>query len=352
MISFFFILSGNGSLVTWELHGGAVLDTIYRRQGKMSKKLQVMILIVLFLSMTGTITACSITSWKVKSRLNNPTQIEVHGNYLYFLDTYSAIKIYDRGIIYDLTSWLPEGFKKENKIMDFAVVNPSKIVALTGSSLYMIDARKKEIKKIFSDKDNFTSMDLDQKGNFYLVSAKQVVKITPEGEKSLFFALENLPSGYHQEDAYFSGIFVGKNDHLFVEFHKNIPFSNIVFELDGGGNITNVYDLKKIIEKGFSTTSGARMLDYEDFSLFIVDDRGKLYKYRPGTGSLRKLFDVALGDFHYWHVIDLVKTSDDFDEYVLLVTDSDTGNFARVWKLLKDGTPVGNFISTEVTLQN
>jgi hypothetical protein len=56
-----------------------------------------------------------------------------------------------------------------------------------------------------------------------------------------------------------------------------------------------------------------------------VDTRGKLYKYRPGTGSLRKLFDVALGDgdFHYWRVIDLVKISDDFDEYVLLVTDSD-----------------------------
>jgi hypothetical protein len=317
----------------------------------MSKKLQVIILIVLSLLITVTITACSTTSWKVKSQLNNPTQIEVHENYLYFLDTYSAIKIYDRGTIYDLTSWLPEGFKKENIIMEFAVVNPSKIAALTGSSLYLIDVQKKEIKKIFSDKDNFTSMDLDQKGNFYLISAKQVLRITPEGEKSLFFAFENLPSDQRQEDAYFSGIFVGKNDHLFVELHKTIPFSNIVFELDGRGNITDTYDLRKIIEKSFSTTSAARILDYQDFSLFIVDTRGKLYKYRPGTGSLRKLFDVALGDgdFHYWRVIDLVKISDDFDEYVLLVTDSDTGNFARVWKLLKDGTPVGNFISTEVT---
>jgi len=60
-------------------------------------------------------------------------------------------------------------------------------------------------------------------------------------------------------------------------------------------------------------------------------------------------FNVALDNFHYWRVIDLVKISDDFDEYILLVTDSDTGNFARVWKLLKDGTPIGNFISTEVT---
>ncbi|MDI6907690.1 MAG: hypothetical protein QMC81_09465, partial [Thermoanaerobacterales bacterium] len=129
-------------------------------QGKMSKKLQAIILIVLSLLMTVTITACSTTSWKAKSRLNNPTQIEVYGNYLYFLDTYSTIKIYDRGAIYDLTSWLPEEFRKENTIMDFAVVNPSKIAALTGSSLYLIDVQKKESKKIFSDKDNFTSMDL------------------------------------------------------------------------------------------------------------------------------------------------------------------------------------------------
>jgi hypothetical protein len=35
--------------------------------------------------------------------------------------------------------------------------------------------------------------------------------------------------------------------------------------------------------------------------------------------------------------------------FIMPKTDSDTGNFARVWKLLKDGTPVGNFISTEVT---
>ncbi len=316
----------------------------------MSKILQVIILIVLSLLITVTITACSTTSWKVKSQLNNPSQIEVHENYLYFLDKYSAIKIYDRGTIYDLTSWLPEGFKKENIIMEFAVVNPSKIAALTGSSLYLIDVRKKEIKKIFSDKNNYTSMDLDQKGNFYLVSAKQVLKITLEGEKTLFFAFENLPSDQQQEDAYFSGIFVGKNDHLFVELHKRIPFSNIVFELDGRGNITDTYDLRKIITKSFSTTSSTiRILDYQDFSLYIVDTGGNLYKYGPGTGSLRKLFNVALDNFHYWRVIDLVKISDDFDEYILLVTDSDTGNFARVWKLLKDGTPIGNFISTEVT---
>ncbi|MDI6908062.1 MAG: hypothetical protein QMC81_11335, partial [Thermoanaerobacterales bacterium] len=81
-------------------------------------------------------------------------------------------------------------------------------------------------------------------------------------------------------------------------------------------------------------------------SLFI-EDNGKLYNYRLDTGSLRRLFDVALDNLHYWRVIDLAKTGD--GGYVLLVTDSDTGNFTRVWKLLKDGTPVGNFISTEVT---
>lgn len=272
--------------------------------------------------------------------------------------------MYDRGEIYDLTAWLPEdeGIRKRKEgvdgpytsVEDFTVVSPLKLAILSHSvgeqavvqesTLNLIDVEKKEIKKIFSKKNYFNSLDVDQKGNFYLSSPKQVLRITPEGKENVIFDFENLPSDQRQ-DAYFSKLFVGKNDHLFVVFEKRTQndFSQTVLELNSSGDIINTYDPQDILK---SRHPWVLVLEYEDDSLFFRN-AGELYRYKPGTGNLQKIFNVAISEIHYWEVVDLAKTS--AGEYVLLVTDSDTGTFTRVWKLLKDGTPAENFISTEVT---
>ncbi|WP_041284923.1 hypothetical protein [Desulfoscipio gibsoniae] len=332
--------------------------------GKISH-LIIIILVVLSLLIIATITSCSSASWKVKSQLNNPTQIESYDHYLYFLDNYSTIKMYDHGEIYDLMAWIPEEQEiKKGTIEDFSVVSPLKLVVLNcqyeqgvvqESTLNLIDVEKKEIKKIFSKKkppallSNYNSLDVDQKGNFYLSSAKQVLRMTPEGKENVIFDFDNLPSNQRQQDAYFSKLLVGKNDHLFVVLQNNThpphynDFSRVVLELNSSGDIINTYKPQDILK---TRDPWVPVLEYEDDSLFFRH-AWELYRYRLSTGILQQIFDGALDEMYYWEVVDLIKTGD--GEYVLLITDSDTGNCTRVWKLLKDGTPIANFISTEVT---
>lgn len=314
----------------------------------------------LSLLIIAAITSCSSASWKVKSQLNNPTQIESYDNYLYFLDNYSTIKMYDRGEIYDLTAWIPEEQKiKKGTIEDFSVVSPLKLAVLNcytagkqaivqESTLNLIDVETKEIKKLFSAQEYYNSLDVDQEGNFYLSSAKQVLRITPEGKKNAIFDLASLPSNQRQQDAYFSKLLVGKNEHLFIVLEKRAynDFSTIILELNSSGDIINSYVPQDILKNRYPSWTLA--LKYEDNSLFFRSG-GKLYKWGiPGLpNDLQMLFNIAINDIHYWEVIDLVKTSD--GEYVLLVTNSDTGNYTEVWKLVKMGRPVINFISTEVT---
>jgi len=322
-----------------------------------------MVLALLILIITA-ITSCASRSWQVKSQLNNPTQIEAYEHYLYFLDN-NSIKMYDQGEIYDLTAWLPEKqtIRKSKvgaagtytSIEDFTIVSPLQLAILSHSlgeaavvqesTLNLINVQNKEIKKIFSKKDNYNSLAMDQKDNFYLSSPTQVLRITPAGRENVVFDSKNLPFNQRQQDAYFSKISVGKNDHLFVVFEKRnqADFRRIVFELNGNGDIVNTYNPQDILKSQHPWIS---VLKYEDNAVFL-NDTGKLYKYSPGIGKLKLLFDIAIDEIHYWVVEDLVER--DNGEYVLLVTDSDTGNYREVWKLLKFDRPVANFISTEVT---
>lgn len=325
--------------------------------GKISH-LPIIILMVLSLLIIATLTSCSSAAWKVKSQLDNPTQIESYDHYLYFLDNYSTIKMYDQGEIYDLTAWIPEEQEIiQEAIEDFSVVSPLKLAVLNcqyeqgvvqESTLNLIDVEKKEIKKIFSAQEYFNSLDVDQKGNFYLSSAKQVLRITPEGKENVIFNFENLPSNQRQQDAYFSKLFVGKNDHLFVVLEKRAhdDSSINVLEINSSGDIMNSYNPQDILKNRYSPWTLA--LKYEDNSLFFRSG-GKLYKWGiPGLpNDLQMLFNIDINDIHYWEVIDLIKTND--GEYVLLVTDSDTGISTEVWKLVKMGRPIVNFVSTEVT---
>lgn len=314
---------------------------------------------------------------KSVDELNNPTQIEADGENLYFLD-YSldkttkqyqqTIKMYNKGYVYDITGWLPSEFRKDYQIKYFKVLSPSQLVILTQTypprdwwkdqdnlpviehAVYLLDLSKKNMQKIYTKElvysDTINSIDVDTDGSFYLTFEKQVLKVAPDGQETEIIGLNDLAPELQQQKARFYGILKGKYDRIFVELVQKVPTdipstaqSTTLLEVNGQGEIIKSHD--PFPGKFF------RSLKYEDYTLFSTH-YGRLYSYRPGlnTKGGSKLFDVALGDIHYWVVTDMAVYN---NEYILLVTDSDTGNSTRVWKLLRDGTIIGNFISTEVT---
>ena len=318
---------------------------------------------------------------EIETTLINPIQIQSYGDCVYFLDTEEParkIKKYENGKIYEAIPWLPKTFfKPEQYILGFAVIDENKLIILTRKypeqpvqsiddlplitehSFYLIDGNRKKTVHITSmtgtdGPSNYgqgqTFFDLDKDNNIYLPLHNKILKITPKGENVVLTSIDKLPPGIldtllpsiDKDKISFRRIAVGPNN--FFTLLSDGTYDSVIVEMDQEGNFIKSHDLNYAKSDSQFETSGnlLKLLKFYDGVIFI-ENYYELYKYDLKTKSLEKIFDEPLGDIHKWDVVDLAPTD---DGYLLLVTDSDTGNCVYVWKLSDDNTLQMDYLST------
>ncbi|WP_066640629.1 hypothetical protein [Desulfolucanica intricata] len=297
---------------------------------------------------------------KVKTNLINPVQVNSFQSVVYFLDkdisnnSIDSIKKYENGNIYDVSYWVSKDFLKTNRIIGLDLMDSNKFIILTEKkplriirepkdvplqnnyAVYLLDDNKKQMQKLFSKTVNSNNgfiqnmfgqvfINTDKDGNVYLPFSKEVVRISAKGKQNVILSLGNLPNEIKENAIGFYQI-AATSDRLFILLKIRIPgeqflSNNIMIETDKNGKFIKTHQL--------FTKSEIRLIKSFDNSIFIVN-REQLYQYNPKTKSIKKLFDEPLDDIHKWIVFDISQIS---NGYILLVTDSDTGNLTRIWKL-------------------
>ena len=314
---------------------------------------------------------------EIETTLINPIQIQSYGDCVYFLDMdepTNKIKKYENGKIYDAVPWLPKTFfKPKQYIMGFDVINEHKLVILTKKyqeqpveefedpsqkteySFYLLDGKTKKAVQITSmmgigAPDSYGQgqafFDLDQDNNIYISCYEELLKVTPNGENIVLASIETLPPDIGKDKIDFAHSAVGPNS-LFTILSEE-SYNSVLIEMDKEGNFIKSHDLDyaKSDAQFENTGKSLRFVKFYDGVIFI-ENYYELYKYDLTTESLTKIFDEPLGEVHKWDVVDMAQTD---DGYLLLVTDSDTGNCVFVWKLTDDNVLQMDYLSTSNTL--
>ncbi|WP_449240313.1 hypothetical protein [Desulfoscipio gibsoniae] len=160
----------------------------------------------------------------------------------------------------------------------------------------------------------------------------ELIKITPDGKSFVLTSLDMLPQSILEDAAGFYQSSVSPQ-RIFTILEKK-DSRKVIIEIDKDGKFIKEHDL---FEKGLSG-----FIKFYEGDLFIRSYH-VLYKYDLETGALENIFDEPLDKLHHHDVVDLAKTD---NGYLLLVTNSDTGNYTDVWKLRNDGTLQRDFIET------